>query len=176
MKKILIGVILLTMFLLPNKVMAKKIVCNNENYSITLELSNERTNVNKVTMITASSNYLYDIEYNVENSNVASITNLYNIDYKLNNNSVSNVTSTGVVKALSEGSTKINAVINFLNEGKVVKTCHLKIPFNVVSNNSNLEIELIYYIIVLFFGLVLLIAYILYYLKIKNKLKAFDKD
>ena len=121
MKKLLVILSILTIVLLPNKILAKKITCNNGDYFITLELMEEKINIDNTTMIAVNSDYIYNINYKVEDENIVSVTD------------------NGVVKALGEGNTNINAEINFFKDSIIVEKCRVKLPIEIVSNDSSLK-------------------------------------
>lgn len=126
MKKI-IGVVFLSIFLvLPNYVFAKVVSCNNNEYTINIEIEKEKLNINETTKLIVNSDYDYNIKYKYSNQNIVSID------------------KEGVVKALNEGSTIVNAEITFLSNDTSVSTCKVDLQIDVISSNSklkNLQIE-----------------------------------
>ena len=121
MKKLLVMISLLILFLIPNLVLAKKVICASDNYSATLELIDETIYLNNTTSIAINSEYAYSVTYNLEDTEIGSVSN------------------TGIVKGFKEGNTKINAEINFLEDNKIVESCRTNLPILVVSNDSSLK-------------------------------------
>lgn len=122
MRKLLVIISLMIIILIPYKnVQAKKITCNNGNYSVTLELQKEIIKKDDTTIIAINSEYSYDISYKVVDSSIVSVSN------------------NGIVTGLKDGNTKINVEVNFLEDNAIVESCRADLSIEVVSNNSYLK-------------------------------------
>lgn len=98
-----------------------KVICNNGDYSATIDLDKKEIRINETANITITSDFKYEIEYRIDNEDIINI-------------------SENIITAKKYGNTKINAKINFVEDNNIVGECTSILDINVLSNNSTLKL------------------------------------
>lgn len=99
-----------------------KITCNIEDYNALIDLDKDSISMNETANIKISSTFNYEVEYNIENNNIISISN------------------DGIITPTANGSTKVNVIIKFLEENIKANECTSVLNINVLSSDSTLKL------------------------------------
>lgn len=108
------------LFCCPYFVMAK-VTCSNGNYNATIDIDKTELTIADTANITISSEFNYEVEYRIDND-VISINE-----------------ETGLVTPLKNGSSKVNVVIDFIEEDNGTIECTSILNIDVTSNDSSLK-------------------------------------
>ena len=123
MKKIIIALICSIFLILPYNCLAKKITCSNNDYNATIELDKEEITLNESATLVINSETLFEAEY------------------KINNKEILEISNDGIIKALKEGTSKIDITIKFKDEdNKNIGECKSDLSIKVLSNDSSLKL------------------------------------
>lgn len=120
MKKYIKYILCSILFCCPYLTLAK-VTCAVNNYSAIVELSKNEIGLNEKASIKVSSDYEYNVEYDIDN------------------NKIIRIDENGNIIPLEIGNTKINVIIEF-NDEDVKTECTSTLDIKVLSNDSSLEI------------------------------------
>ncbi len=121
MKKFFTSLFLFVLLLIPN-VSKAAITCSTDKHSAEASIDKEKIKIGETTQIDVKSDDIYQVEYKIAPKEFAAV----------NNN--------GLVKAIKDGSIKINLTINFLKENdEIDDSCKISIPLEIASNDSSLK-------------------------------------
>ena len=121
MKKFFTSLFLFVLLLIPN-VSKAAITCSTDKHSAEASIDKEKIKIGETTQIDVKSDDIYQVEYKIAPKDFATV----------NNN--------GLVKAIKDGSIKINLTINFLKENdEIDDSCKISIPLEIASNDSSLK-------------------------------------
>lgn len=121
MKKLIISIFISVFLFLPYNCLAKSVTCINGTYEAEINIEKEKMGIGDSTTLTINSDYEYEI------------------DYKVNDKGIIEITEGGLITALKEGETSINAKITFTEDNEELGECYANISFAVVSNDSSLK-------------------------------------
>jgi len=121
MKKIILTIFCSVFLIIPYYTLAKTVTCSNGTFDAEININKEKIALNDSTYLIVNSDYDYEI------------------DYKVNDKDIIEISDMGIIKALKEGETSINATITFIEDNKEVGECDANISFSVVSNDSSLK-------------------------------------
>jgi len=102
-------------------IVSAKVICNNGDYSATIDLEKNELGLNETSKITVNSDFNYEIEYRIDNAEIININE-------------------NIIIPKNFGNAKINAKINFIEDNNIVGECTSILDINVLSNNSTLKL------------------------------------
>ena len=121
MKKFLTSLILFIFLLMPN-VSKAAITCSTDKHSAEASINKEKIKIGETAQIEIKTEEKYQVEYKIAPKDFATVNN------------------TGLVKAIKDGSIKINLTINYLTEeDEIDDSCKVSIPLEITSNDSSLK-------------------------------------
>ena len=121
MKKFLTSLILFVFLLMPS-ISKAAITCSTDKHSAEASIDKEKIKIGETAQIEVKSKDNYQVEYKIAPKDFATISD------------------DGLVKALKDGSIKINLTINYLKENdEIDDSCKISIPLDITSNDSSLK-------------------------------------
>ena len=121
MKKFLTSLILFIILLMPN-VSKAAITCSTDKHKAEASIDKDKIKIGETAQIIVKSEDTYQVEYKIAPKDFATIND------------------EGLVKAIKDGSIKINLTINYLKENdEIDDTCKISIPLEITSNDSSLK-------------------------------------